>query len=114
MRTDLMVSLSKPRFSAIDFIPGSPCCASIELSWRGQMPRIRYLLITAALLHVNWAIHAYRSAVLDPEFLVYGQSVSAVAPASGRDLSTSPTPGPPQSAGRLRMPKRVRYLKTRK
>jgi len=40
------------------------------------MPRIRYLLITAAILvFTNGAIHAYRSGLLDAEFLAYGQSV---------------------------------------
>jgi hypothetical protein len=48
--------------------------AVIRLSWEGKMPRIRCLLIKAALLvYANWAIHAYPTAVLDAEFLVYGQ-----------------------------------------
>ena len=40
-----------------------------------QMPRIRYWTVTLALLaFAQWAIHSYRNGVLDPEFLVYGQS----------------------------------------
>jgi len=54
------------------------------------MPRVRYLLITAALLYANWAIHAYRSAVLDAEFLVYGQSLSTGATSAGRGPVNKP------------------------
>jgi len=47
------------------------------------MPRIRYWLITAALLvYANWAIHAYRSSVLDSEFL-FSQSLSSLATCPG-------------------------------
>jgi hypothetical protein len=55
------------------------------------MPRIRYLLITAALLvFANWAIHAYRSGALDAEFLVYGQSmVNAGGTSTGRAAQTA-------------------------
>jgi hypothetical protein len=56
----------------------------IQLSWKGKMPRIRCLLITAALLvYANWAIHAYRNSVLDADFLIYGQTLSAGATCAG-------------------------------
>jgi len=39
------------------------------------MPRLRYWTVTLALLaFAQWAFHSYRNSVLDPEFLVYGQS----------------------------------------
>jgi hypothetical protein len=63
----------------------------IQLSWKGKMPRIRCLLITAALLvYANWAIHAYRNSVLDADFLVYGQTLSAGATCAGRGPVNEP------------------------
>lgn len=57
------------------------------------MLRIRYLLITAALLvFANWANHAYRSSVLNTDFLVYGQSVTAGGTSAGREPVSNPAP----------------------
>ena len=59
------------------------------------MLRIRYLLITAALLvFAAWAIHAYRSSVLDADFLVYGQSVTVGGTSPGRGPVRNPAPFP--------------------
>ena len=57
------------------------------------MLRIRYLLITAALLvFAAWAIHAYRSSVLDADFLVYGQSVTVGGTSVRRGPVNNPAP----------------------
>jgi len=59
------------------------------------MAPIRYLLITAALLVIaTWAIHTYRTSVLDAEFLVYGQSVTVGGTSAGRGSVKNPFPAP--------------------
>src|SRR2546422_3241516 len=60
------------------------------------MPSIRSLLITTALLvFVNWVLQVYRSGVLsgvlDPEFLVYGQTVIHVERIPVPDPKTAAT-----------------------
>jgi hypothetical protein len=57
------------------------------------MAPIRYFLTTTALLiFATWAIHAYRSSVLDAEFLVYGQSVTVGGTSAGRGSVKDPFP----------------------
>ena len=59
------------------------------------MLRIRYSLITAALfLFANWTIHAYRSSVLDADFLAYGQSIVVGGTATARAPVTNRAPFP--------------------
>jgi len=56
------------------------------------MLRIRYLLTTALLLvFALWVIQCYRSSVLDPDFLLYGQSVTL---GPGRGPVRNPAPFP--------------------
>src|SRR6266481_7566745 len=59
------------------------------------MVRIRYLFITAVLLvFVSWVIHAYRSSVLDADFLLYGRSVTVGGTTAGRGSVNHPSPIP--------------------
>jgi len=56
------------------------------------MLRIRYLLTTALLLvFALWVIQCYRGSVLDPDFLLYGQSVTL---GPGRAPVNNPAPFP--------------------
>src|SRR5437879_8321368 len=57
------------------------------------MLRIRYLFIPAVLLVFgSWVIHAYRSSVLDADFLLYGQSVTVDGTSAGRGSINNPSP----------------------
>ncbi|PYS08976.1 MAG: hypothetical protein DMG15_25285 [Acidobacteria bacterium] len=59
------------------------------------MLRIRYLFIPVVLLvFVSWVIHAYRSSVLDADFLLYGQSVTVGGTSAGRGSVNNPSPIP--------------------
>jgi|ERR1051326_2329721 hypothetical protein len=58
------------------------------------MLRIRYLLTTALLLvFALWVIQCYRSSVLDPDFLLYGQ-YGSVTLGPGRGPVRNPAPFP--------------------